>query len=146
LDLDRGELVVTGQSTGVHGLDPADGTVRWRFPVRGAGTVVRGPGPLLLLSSSVEGAMAIEPGGRLRWRQQVDAGVLSPPLLVGDTAVLTHSDVGLLAFDARTGEPLVQLDTGSGMSGLPTWDPGAERVYAVSNRGMLVALTTTTAL
>jgi outer membrane protein assembly factor BamB len=140
LDLRRGELVVASQTTGVHGLNLEDGTLVWSRQVRGVGSVTRGPGSLLLVSSSLEGVMALEPDGAVRWRQQVDPGVLSTPLVVGSTAFVTHSDGGLIGLDARTGEMLAQLETGSGMSSVPTHDPVSARLYAVSNRGLLVAL------
>jgi hypothetical protein len=74
------------------------------------------------------------------WRTQVDPGVLSAPVLVGDTAVSTHSEHGLVAFDVPTGELLGTLWTGSGVSGGPTWDPLTRRVFATSNRGVLVGV------
>ncbi len=140
LDLERGEIVVAGQTTGVHGLDLTDGSVRWSHGVRGAGTIVRGPGSLLVFSSSLEGVFGIDPGGHLRWRTQVDPGVMSTPVIVGGAAFVTHSEGGLLSFDVRTGEFLAQLETGSGMSSIPSYGLGAHRLYAVSNRGLLVAL------
>jgi hypothetical protein len=60
-------------------------------------------------------------------------------VLVGTTALVGHSEVGLLAFDAASGELLQRFDTGSGLSGMPAWDPESHRLYAVSNRGQLTA-------
>lgn len=135
----RDELIVAGQTTGIHGLSLEDGSVQWQQRARGAGTVVRGPGDLLLFSSSLEGVYAIEPGGIVRWRRQLDPGVVSTPIVQGGVAFVTHSEGGLIALDARTGELLAQLETGSGMSSVPTHDPQSGRLYAVSNRGMLLA-------
>jgi outer membrane protein assembly factor BamB len=140
IDPARGELVAAGQTTGIHALALEDGSVRWRLPIRGVGGVVRGPGASLLFASSIAGVGAVGPGGELFWRRQLDPGVLSAPLWVGGVAFVTHSAGGLIAFDARTGELLAQLETGSGMSGPPTVDAQLRRVYAVSNRGRLVAL------
>lgn len=140
LDVERGELVVAGQTTGIHGLSLEDGTSKWHHDVRGAGTVVRGPGSLLLFGSSLQGLYAIDPGGRVRWRVQVDPGVVSAPVLQGGVAFFAHSDGGVIALDARTGEFLAQLETGSGISGVPTCDSDTRRLYTVSNRGLLLAL------
>jgi len=138
--LDRQEVVVAGQSTGVHALSLLDGAVRWKFPVRGAGSVVEGPSGELLFASSLEGIFSLERDGHLRWRSQVDPGVLSTPVHVGDALYVTHSERGWLAFDTAAGEFLAQIDIGSGMSSVPVYDPIDERFYVTSNRGVLLAL------
>jgi outer membrane protein assembly factor BamB len=138
INADRGEVVVAGQNTGVYGLALTDGGERWFRPVRGAGTVVRGPRGLMVFSSGLEGVFALEHGGRVRWRQQLDPGFVSTPLVVGDIAFITHSDDGLLAYDIETSEYLGGLDNGSGISGPPIHDPVFGRFYAVSNRGLLM--------
>lgn len=139
---DRGEVVVTGQSTGVHGLSLVDGGARWHRPMRGAGSVVAGPRGLMVVASALEGVFALEHGGRVRWRQQLDPGFVQTPLIVGDIAFVAHSDTGLLAYDVETGEFLANLDTGSGISGPPVLDPEFSRLYTLSNRGMLVVFRT----
>ncbi len=136
---ERDEVVVTGQETGVYGLAAEDGSARWRFPVRGASSVVRGPGRTLVVSSSLEGVFAIDPGGAIRWRQQLDPGVLSTPLVVDDTVFVTHSEIGLFAFAAESGELLARVDTGSGMSSVPVYDLVTRQLYGITNRGSLMA-------
>ena len=136
--VDQGELVVAGQNTGVYGLSLADGAQRWFHPVRGAGSVVRGPRGLMAFSSALEGVFVLEHGGRVRWRRQTNPGFVSAPLVIGDTAFVTHAEDGLLAYDIETSEYLGGLDIGSGMSGPPTYDPVFGRFYALSNRGALV--------
>ncbi|MCA9695311.1 MAG: PQQ-binding-like beta-propeller repeat protein [Nannocystaceae bacterium] len=143
VDADAGEVVVSGHSTGVYGLSIDDGAERWFRPVRGAGTVVAGPGGVLVFCSSLEGIYGIERGGRVRWHKQVDPGVLSAPLVARDTLFVTHSESGLLAFDVRTGEFLARLGTGSGISSPATFDPMNDRLYAVSNRGDLLVFRVT---
>ena len=138
INAEAGEVVVAGQNTGVYGLALSDGGQRWFRPVRGAGSVVRGPRGLMVFSSALEGVFALEHGGRVRWRQQLNPGFVSTPLVVGDIAFITHSDDGLLAYDIETSEYLGGLDTGSGVSGPPIHDPVFGRFYAVSNRGLLM--------
>ena len=137
-NLDQGEVVVAGQNTGVYGLSLADGAQRWFHPVRGAGSVVRGPRGLMAFSSALEGVFVLEHRGRVRWRRQTNPGFVSAPLVIGDTAFVTHAEDGLLAYDIETSEYLGGLDIGSGMSGPPTHDPVFGRFYALSNRGALV--------
>jgi outer membrane protein assembly factor BamB len=139
---ERGEIVVTGQSTGVYGLAIEDGSQRWHRPMRGAGSVIAGPRGLMVVASALEGVFALEHGGRVRWRQQLDPGFVQAPLIVGDIAFVAHSDSGLLAFDVETGELLANLDTGSGISGPPVHDPVFSRFYTLTNRGMLVVFRT----
>jgi outer membrane protein assembly factor BamB len=132
------EVVVAGQNTGVYALAISDGNQKWFQAVRGAGSVVEGPRGLMVFASALEGVFALEHGGRVRWRQQLNPGFVSTPLVVGDIAFLTHSEDGLLAYDVETSEYLGGLDPGSGMSGPPVHDPVFGRFYAVSNRGALV--------
>lgn len=142
VDPKAGAVIVAGQSTGVVALSLEGGTELWRFPVRGARTLVPLPEDGALVgASSLEGVFVLEPdGSRLRWITRTDPGVLSTPVVVHGTVFVTHSDLGLLAFDVSTGELLAQLRTGSGMSGEPAYDPRLGRLYGMSNRGMFVAL------
>jgi outer membrane protein assembly factor BamB len=136
----RAEVWVTGQSTGVYALATEDGSEHWNLPMRGAGSVVRGPDGALLVASSLEGVASLDPTGTMRWRAVADPGVLSDPVVVDGTVFVTHSEIGLLAFDYDDGELLAQLRTGSGMSSTPSYDAKRGRLYAISNRGLLVAL------
>ncbi|HGG56884.1 MAG TPA: hypothetical protein ENK31_03705 [Nannocystis exedens] len=140
VDLGKGEVVVSGQETGIYGLSLADGSQRWFRPVRGAGTVVDAGDGGLVFASSLEGVFAIERGGRLRWRRQQDPGVLSTPLVIGSSVLVAHSEHGLLALDRVSGELLASLDVGSGISAELSYDPLFGRAYAISNRGVLIAL------
>ena len=139
IDRQAGEVVVSGESTGVYGLALADGAQRWFRPVRGAGSVVGARDGTLVFASSLEGVHAIERGGRLRWRQQQDPGVLTAPVIVDDVVYVGHSETGLWAYDLITGEVLAHLDLGSGLSGRPVFDVETRRLYAISNRALLLA-------
>ena len=133
-------LVVSGQSTGVHSLSTEDGSVEWMFPVRAASTLVAGRGNDVYGASSLEGVFSLDGTGRLLWRTQVDPGVVSVPVVVEDVVYVTHSDSGLLAFDADSGEFLARIDPGSGMSSVPVYHPPSRRFYATTNRGLLLGL------
>jgi outer membrane protein assembly factor BamB len=142
VDTEAGAVIVAGQSTGVVGLSLDGGAELWRFPIRGARSLVRLPEDGALLgASSLEGVFVLErDGSRLRWVTRTDPGVLSTPLVVGRTVFVTHSEIGLLAFDVGSGELLAQLRTGSGISGEAGYDVQLGRIYAMSNRGTFVAL------
>jgi len=141
VDAEAGEVFVAGQSTGVFSLDLEQGEPRWSFPMRAVGSLVMAPDGALVGSSSLEGVFVLERDGtRLRWRSPANPGVLSDPLLVDDAVFLSHSELGLLAFDLADGGLLAQLRTGSGIAGLPTYDVDRQRVYAMSNRGVFLSL------
>lgn len=137
---ERGELLVANQTSGVFALALADGARRWNTPIRAVGSLVTAPGGVVLAASSLEGLFALEPDGRVRWHQQLDPGAIATPLVVDDTVILAHSDMGLLAYATQDGELLGLLFNGSGSSGQPTFDPVLGRVYASSDRGLLYAL------
>ncbi|MBL4686163.1 MAG: PQQ-binding-like beta-propeller repeat protein [Nannocystaceae bacterium] len=140
VDKDAGMLVVSGQSTGVHALSLEDGSMLWRYPVLGAGTVVGTDDGSLIAASSLEGLLSLDAHGGLQWRTEIDPGVLQGPVVVQGTVFLTHSDLGLMAFDTLSGEMLAQLRTGSGISTPPTFDPIGQRLYVTSNRGRFLSL------
>ncbi len=139
LDVQRGRIYVAGQQTGVFALSMDDGSSAWNFDVRAAGDLVWG-GSDIVGASSLEGVFALDTQGRLLWRTQVDPGVLSRPLVVGDTVYVAHNESGLLAFDRDSGEFLARVDPGSGVSSAPVFDPVLGRIYATSNRGVLYGL------
>lgn len=141
VDTDAGLVYVAGQSTGVHALELDSGDVRWKFDLRAVGSLVPTPDGALVGTSSLEGVFALEDdGSRLRWRTRTDPGVLSRPVVAHGHMFVTHSEHGLLAFDLQTGELAAQLRTGSGMTSTPTYDVERQRMFAISNRGMLVVL------
>jgi outer membrane protein assembly factor BamB len=137
---ERGELIVANQTSGVFALNMADGARRWNTGIRAVGSLVAGPGDMVVAASSLEGLHGLEFDGRIRWRQQLDPGGIATPLIVGNIVYVGHSDVGLLAYAVQDGVLLGRLDNGSGTSGQPVFDPVLGRVYATSDRGQLYAL------
>lgn len=141
VDQEHGVVYVAGQSTGVFALERDEGIERWRFPMRAARSLVAAPDGALVGASSLEGVFVLERDGSvLRWRTRTDPGVLSTPVVVEDAVFVTHSELGLLAFDLESGDLAAQLRTGSGMASVPTFDAQAGRLFALSNRGLFVAL------
>lgn len=135
-----GRVFVAGQSTGVYALGRDDGVVQWQFPAQGIGSIVDGPGGVIVAVSSLEGIIALDREGRSLWRTQLDPGSLGAPVAVGDTLVLTHVETGMVILDIPTGALLGRVPTGSGMSSQPVFDPHTGRVYAITNRGVLVGV------
>lgn len=140
VDVERNRLYVAGQQTGVYALSLDDGSVAWSFGVRAAGDLVWAAGTDMVGASSLEGIFSLDREGQLLWRTEVDPGVVSRPLVVGDTVYVAHNESGLLALDRETGEFLARIDPGSGVSSPPVFDAVLNRVYATSNRGVLYGL------
>lgn len=138
--VEDGRVVVAGQSTGVYSFALADGALQWTYPVRASSSIVHGRGGDYVGASSLDGLYALDAQGQLRWRTEVDPGVLSTPVVVDDVVFLTHSESGLLAFDAETGSLLAHIELGSGMSSSPVFDPVRRQLFATTNRGTLLAL------
>ena len=137
LDLNEGLVLVAAQSRGVHALNPETLEARWTAPVKGVSHVSRGVTGTYLAVSSLEGVVCLQTDGVERWRAQMNPGSLSKPVVVGETIFVAHSEDGLIALDARTGEFLAGFDVGSGMTAPPTFDAEDRRLYATSNRGRL---------
>ncbi len=137
--VDGNTLYVAGQQSGVFALTTT-GEETWWFPAKGVGSLALGPGGVILAVSSLEGVFALDRNGLALWRTQLDPGSVSAPVVVGDTAIVTHVDKGLFALDVPSGQVIAQVLTGSGMSSLPVYDPTTARLYAISNRGVLVAV------
>ncbi len=140
---DRGELIVANQTSGIFAMNLSDGARRWATEIRAVGSLVAGPGGMIIAASSLEGLHGLEYDGRIRWREQLDPGSIATPLVVGDIVYIGHSDVGLLAYSSEDGQLLGRLDNGSGSSSPPVFDPVLGRVYATSDRGQLYALVLT---
>ncbi len=140
VDVAAGEVLVTGQATGVHALSLVDGEPRWRLPMRGAGPIVRTDAHRYLVASSIEGLVAFDRGGHVRWRRQLDPGVVGVPVVAGQRIFVSHSESGLLVYGSDRGEFLGGMDVGSGVSGGLSLHESKQRLYLTTNRGMLLAL------
>jgi outer membrane protein assembly factor BamB len=128
IDVERGELLVANQTSGVYSLSLADGARRWNTAIRAVGALAEAPGGVILAASSLEGLFGLERDGRVRWHQQVDPGSLAEPLVVGSTAFVAHSDIGLLVFATGDGELLARFFNGSGS---PDFDETSYRLRAI---------------
>jgi len=137
LDEDADLVLVAAQSRGVQALDPETLDARWVAPMKGVSHVSHGIAGTYVAVSSLEGVVCLQNNGEERWRSRMNPGSLSKPTLVGETLFVAHSEDGLIALDARTGELLAAFDVGSGMTAPPTYDPEDRRLYATSNRGRL---------
>jgi outer membrane protein assembly factor BamB len=103
-----GDLYVADIAGGLSAFDPR-GAARWRYaPDDGAKAIA---GPIVSADGTVVYAtegylLAVEPGGRLKWRAQAPYSFFNPsPRLSSDGDVAFFKDV---AYDARTGAILIK--------------------------------------
>lgn len=135
--IDRGILYAASASGGLYALDPSDGTEKWRFDVKGAGTVAV-DGDSVYFAAADEGLFALDLRGNLLWRQGLrGAGDPSRPLVQGPYLFFSVSEEGLAVVDKRTGELLQLFDPGPGISSEPTLN--GDRLYVLSNGAILYA-------
>jgi outer membrane protein assembly factor BamB len=100
-------------------LSAADGKTKWKAPLKlnpWAGPSVSGPVAIVGCSSirfdpkEISGAkgevVAVNlADGSVKWRNDVNGGVVSPVVVAGDLAIYTATDGQVRAVDAATGEP-----------------------------------------
>lgn len=137
-----GTLYVSCYAQGVFGLDPKDGSTRWRFDIEAAGPLAADPenGRIYAVSAS-QGLYCLDTKGRKIWQQHLSqAGELSMPRLWGRYLLVSAAATGLHVFDKKTGELLQYFDPGQGATARPSAH-GSE-VYLLSNAGAFFAFTT----
>jgi outer membrane protein assembly factor BamB len=139
--VDATSLYAASASGGLYALDLADGTERWRFDVKGAGSVAL-DGQRVYFAAADEGLFALDRRGHLLWRQGLrQGGDPAAPLIQGPYLFLSLSDRGLMVVDRATGRLYQSFDPGPGISSPPT--VAGERLYLLSNGGILYAMTLT---
>jgi outer membrane protein assembly factor BamB len=96
--------VFVGGTQALTALDPADGSVRWRYDDANAfGTPTATDGAVFVGSDA--GVLALDAGdGSERWRADAPGEVTPNVLAVGDGAVVVATDGGTRALDRATGE------------------------------------------
>lgn len=134
-------LVTSCYASGLFGLDPKDGTTRWRFDVEAAGPfTIDAKRERIYLVSATQGLFCIDKKGRKLWQQVMsEQGELSAPTLWRGCVLLSAAVSGLHVADAETGQLLQFFDPGQGASAQPV--AHGNEVYLLSNAGSFFALT-----
>jgi outer membrane protein assembly factor BamB len=136
--IDGDSLYVTASAGGVYALDKTTGLVRWRHDIDGAASVAV-DGDRIYVAAAEEGIHALDRNGNILWRQGTRGGGEPAQLLVsGDYLIYALSDAGMFVTSKRTGELYQYFDPGDGISATPTLVD--DRLYVLSNRGILYAL------
>jgi outer membrane protein assembly factor BamB len=132
-------LLTTSYATGLFGLDPKDGSTRWRFEMEAAGPFsVDAHGERIYVVSATQGLFCLDKKGRKLWQQvMTDQGELSAPTLWGKYLLISAAVSGLHVVDAATGELLQFFDPGQGASARPVTH--GKDAYLLSNAGVFFA-------
>ena len=129
-------VVVSGYSTGVHALDPRDGSIKWRYDVEAASTA-SAIQDRLFVTSSKSGAFALDREGRLLWRQAVSkGGELSTPIVLGRELLFSAADDGVYVADQNSGELRGFLRTARGITSAPSVD--GDEAFVLTNAGYVI--------
>lgn len=138
--VDGGWVYVTSSAGGVYALDKFTGQVRWRQPITGAGGLIV-EGGRVYVAAAEEGVFALDREGEIVWRQGAhDGGEPAQPVLSGSYLMYSLSEDGMFIADKRTGKVYQYFNPGDGVSSPPTVEPRGDRLYMLSNRGILYAL------
>ena len=133
-------VFVSSSGGGVYGLDRATGLVRWRRPMTGAGSLTV-DGNRLFVAAANLGMYALDRGGNIIWRQGTKGGgEPAPPVVSGSYVIYGLSEDGMFIADKRTGRVYQFFNPGDGISSAPTLEATGDRLYILSNRGILYAL------
>lgn len=132
-------LLAASFSGGLYALDPQDGAVLWRQPLRGATR----PAPYgsQLLTTTVDGrfvSLSLS-DGQIHFSLQLDDRSPGPVHLVGDYAVVVTSQGALYVLDAAAPHIHARFSPDSGWASAAVAAPS--RIIALDNQGMLYGLT-----
>jgi outer membrane protein assembly factor BamB len=127
-------LLASSYSGGVFALSADSGSVRWRYPLEGANSVVAHGGRVYVTAPRA-GMVALDMEGRLLWRQAIASGIPSRPVGHGPYLFVAGTEAGLYAVAAGRGTLLQYLEPGHGISAEP--GVGQGRLGVLTNWGRL---------
>jgi outer membrane protein assembly factor BamB len=132
-----GVIVTAGYATGLVGLSPSDGAVRWTLPGEGFTAAVAQDG--IVYAPQANGMVtALEAQtGRVLWSSRIRRGSPRRPAVMGGD-LLVPTERSLVVLDRATGRARVTYDDGFGFSATPV--VSGRRAYAPANSGRLYAL------
>ena len=137
--VDGGLLFVAAHATGVHALDARTGETRWKHAVVGASALTVAGARVWYTDVERPAVVCLdrETGGLL-WRSAFGRGTPSAPEVAGGYVFVATTD-DLYVVDGASGRFVERYAPAEGFSARPT--AGGGRLFALSNRGYLHALT-----
>lgn len=128
------QLLTASYSGGVHAIVADTGSIRWQYPVEGATGILVHEGRIFVSAPKI-GIVALDPTGRMLWRQAMREGVPVPPVARGPHLYVAGTESGIFVVSAATGRLLQSFDPGHGISAPP--GVGAGYLATLTNQGVL---------
>lgn len=135
--LHKGVLYVTSYAGGVYALTPEGGALRWRFKVKGASAPVI-EGDRLYFVAPRRGIHCLDLEGRQRWRQQMDTGTATRPIVYRNLLIFSSAGGGLYFVNRHTGRFVQRFNPGEGISAPPTLN--GQRLFLLANGGRFFSM------
>ncbi len=133
-----GVLYAASYAGGVYALDPKMGALKWHFKVQAPSAVAVADDHVYFVSST-SGLHCLDLEGRLVYRQGLEAGGTTKPLVYEDMLVFSTSEKGVYFVVRETGAFLARLDMGYGVSAPLTISNGM--LFFLENGGSFLAAT-----
>ena len=112
-------LVTSSYNGGVYAVEPGSGSVKWQLQVEGASRS-HVTGSRLYFTAPRTGLVATDLAGNRLWRQAIPRGVPTAPVVNGPYIFVGGTESGLYVASAATGRLLQYIQTGKGISAVPT--------------------------
>jgi outer membrane protein assembly factor BamB len=93
---------------------------------------------LLLATSASTGLWALDPQGKMLWRNKIPEGGMSAPVACNGGLVVATSRYGLFFLSPDKGRPIDGIDSGTGFSQVPA--VAGNHVFIMSNAGVFYGL------
>lgn len=143
MDLDSTPLVHEGvvyaasQAGGIYALTADMGALKWHYSVKAPSGVAISDDRIYFVSSR-KGIHCLTMEGKLVWRQELDGGAASTPVVYRDLLIFNTSEKGTYFVDKKTGGYVQRIDFGFGASGqLALY---GDSLYLLDNFGTFYAM------
>ena len=133
-----GVLYAASYAGGVYALDPKMGALKWHYQVPAPSAVAVADDRVYFVSAT-KGLHCLDLEGRLVYRQALDAGGASKPLVYEDLLVFSTSEQGIYFVVRANGAFQARLDQGFGVSAPVTISH--DMLLALENGGIFFAAT-----
>jgi len=111
-----GVVYATSQGGGVYAITADMGALKWNYGVSSASGVTISQDRIYFVSAK-KGVHSLTMDGKLVWRQKLDAGTATRPIVYRDLLIFNTSGKGTYFINKKTGAFVQRLDFGFGASG-----------------------------
>ena len=145
--VESADPVMTLASGGVYALDPRTGKPRWRrfvgFDTDYVPQIIKtkaGSAALVVDSAHAELLLVDAANGKLRWRQKIDDGPPTAPIVLRDRVLVAARSGKLFSIDVETGRLRGYTQLPQPISISPTVEPRERLFYQVADDANLFVL------